>query len=67
MKDLFLLITIVRRKDAAEYEEFYNSHGVGVVYTAACNGTAHARTLDILGIERTEKSMKTAEERGNSR
>ena len=57
MKDLFLLITIVRRKDSSEYEEFYNGEGVGVVYTAACNGTAHAKTLDILGIERTEKSM----------
>ena len=57
MKDLFLLITIVRRKDASEYEEFYNGHGVGVVYTTACNGTAHAKTLNLLGIERTEKSM----------
>lgn len=57
MKELFLLITIVRRKDASEYEEFYNGQGVGVVYTAACNGTAHAKTLNILGIERTEKSM----------
>ena len=57
MKDLFLLITIVRRDDANEYEEFYNSEGVGVVYTTPCNGTAHAKTLNLLGIERTEKSM----------
>jgi nitrogen regulatory protein PII len=57
MKDLFLLITIVRRKDASEYEEFYEGQGVGEVYTAACNGTAHAKTLSLLGIERTEKSM----------
>ena len=57
MKDLFLLITIVRRKDATEYETFYRNHGVDTVYTTACNGTAHAKTLSILGIERTEKSM----------
>ena len=57
MKDLFFLITIVRRDDAAEYDEFYRSEGVEVVYTTACNGTAHAKTLDILGIEKTEKSM----------
>ena len=57
MKDLFFLITIVRRKDAPEYEEFYRSEGVDVVYTATCNGTAHAKTLNLLGIERTEKSM----------
>ena len=57
MKDLYLLMTIVRRKDSAEYEEFYQNEGVGVVYTAPCNGTAHAKTLSLLGIERTEKSM----------
>ncbi len=57
MKDLFLLITIVRNTDAAEYEDFYRAHGVGVVYTTSCNGTAHAKTLSLLGIERTKKSM----------
>ncbi len=57
MKDLFLLLTIVRHKDSQEYEEFYAKEGVGVVYTASCNGTAHARTLDLLGIERTKKAM----------
>ena len=57
MKDLFLLITIVRRQDASEYEEYYNGHGVSVVYTSSCSGTAHGKTLDLLGIERTQKSM----------
>ena len=57
MKDLFLLMTIVRRKDAPEYEEFYRGEGVEAVYTTPCNGTAHAKTLDLLGVERTEKSM----------
>ncbi len=60
MKDLYLLITIVRRKDDAEYEKFYCDHGVTVVYNTRCNGTAHAKTLDLLGIERTEKSMLMA-------
>ena len=50
-------MTIVRRKDAPEYEEFYRGEGVEVVYTTPCNGTAHAKTLDLLGVERTEKSM----------
>ncbi len=57
MKDLFLLLTIVRHSDAVEYEEFYAKEGVAMVYTAACNGTAHAKTLDLLGIERTQKAM----------
>ncbi|MBE6535017.1 MAG: P-II family nitrogen regulator [Ruminococcaceae bacterium] len=60
MKDLFLLMTIVRRDDAAEYEEFYRDEGVEVVYTSPCNGTAHTKTLSLLGIERTEKSMLLA-------
>ena len=57
MKDIYLLLTIVRRKDAPEYEEFYRTEGVGAVYTTPCNGTAHAKTLSLLGIERTEKAM----------
>ncbi len=57
MKDLFWLITIVRRKDDREYEDFYRSRNVNIIYNTRCNGTAHERTLDLLGIERTEKSM----------
>ncbi len=60
MKDLYLLLTIVRRKDAAEYEEFYRNRNIKVIYNARCNGTAHAKTLVILGIVRTEKSMLIA-------
>ena len=60
MKDLFLLMTIVRRDDASEYEEFYRGEGVEVVYTTPCNGTAHTKPLNLLGIERTEKSMLLA-------
>ena len=57
MKDLFLLITIVRRQDADEYESFYRSRDIDVIYHVRCNGTAHAKTLDLLGIDRTEKTM----------
>ena len=60
MKDIYLLLTVVKRSDAAEYEEFYRSRGVKVIYNTRCNGTAHAKTLNILGIERTEKSMLIA-------
>lgn len=60
MKDIYLLLTVVKRKDAAEYEEFYRGRGVRVVYNARCNGTANAKTLNLLGIERTEKSLLIA-------
>ena len=57
MKDLYLFITIVRRSDANEYEEFYRDQNVSTIYSVPCNGTVHAKTLDLLGIERTEKTM----------
>ena len=57
MKDLYLLITIVQRSDAEEYEEFYREHAVAVTYSIPSNGTAHARTLSLLGLEKTEKTM----------
>lgn len=57
MKGLYLLLTIVRRTDAAEYEEFYRNNNVSVIYNAACNGTAHEKTLSLLGIEKNDKSF----------
>ena len=57
MKELYWLITIIQRSDSAEYEDFYLGHGVNVSYSMPCSGTAHERTLDLLGIERTEKTL----------
>lgn len=57
MKHLYWLVTIIQRADAREYEEFYLSNGARVAYSVPCNGTAHARTLSLLGLEKTEKSM----------
>jgi len=57
MQNLYWLITIIQRSDETEYEEFYLRHGVDVTYTILCNGTAHAKTLSLLGIEKTEKAM----------
>ena len=57
MKDIFFLITIIKRSDSAEYESFYKEQGVSVSFSTPCNGTAHEKTLTILGIEKTEKTM----------
>ena len=57
MKDLFVLFTIVQRSDREEYEEFYQKNGVQISYSLLCNGTARERTLSLLGIEKTEKTM----------
>ena len=57
MKNLYWFVTIIQRSDAREYEEFYLAHDVNVTYSTPCNGTAHAKTLNLLGLERTEKTM----------
>lgn len=57
MKDLFFLLTIIKRSDSLEYENFYKNEGVTVNFSTPCNGTAHEKTLTILGIEKTEKTM----------
>ena len=57
MKGLYLLMTIVRRTDSAEYEGFFRANGISVTYSANCNGTAHAKTLALLGIEKNEKTL----------
>ncbi len=57
MKDLFFWITIIKRSDAKEYEEFYRNNGVSVIYSTPCNGTAHEKNLNLFGLERTEKTM----------
>ena len=50
-------MTIITRHDTEEYESFFLSHGVSTIYSVPCSGTAHEKTLDMLGIERTEKTM----------
>ena len=32
MSGLYVLLTIVRRTDAKEYEEFYKKHGISVLF-----------------------------------
>ena len=57
MKGLYWLITIIQRQDSEEYESFFLKEGVNTIYSIPCSGTAHEKTLDMLGIERSEKTM----------
>jgi len=66
MQDLYFLITIIRRVDSEEYERFYREHGVHVVYSTHCNGTAHEKMLSLWGIERSEKTMLFTTVTGNT-
>lgn len=57
MSGLYLLITILRRSDSSEYEEFFRKNNISITYSVNCNGTAHAKTLALLGIEKNDKRM----------
>ena len=57
MKGLYLLITIIKRTDIKEYHSFFDKHSVNVVYDTLGNGTAHEKTLSLLGIEKNEKAV----------
>lgn len=57
MKDVCLFITITQRIYTDEFLRFFGNHGASVVYSTPCAGTVRSKTMDLLGIERTEKSM----------
>lgn len=57
MKGLCLLLTIIKRADIKEYHAFFEKHSVSVIYDTLGNGTAHEKTLALLGIEKNEKAV----------
>jgi len=59
MGKLFCMLTIVRRELGERFIAFYKKNGMKTAYASLCNGTAQQKTLDYLGIEKTEKLMIT--------
>ncbi len=57
MKNIQLYITVMRRTDADRYTAFFADHGVSIIYGAPAFGTATAKTLDLFGLEQTEKGI----------
>ena len=57
MQGLKYLLTITKREYAEDYLDFFRSHGITNVVSLLCNGTATESTLNIMGIEKTEKVM----------
>lgn len=57
MKDIQFFLTVTRREDALRYTEFFAKHDVQVIYGVPARGTATAKTLDLFGLEQTEKSV----------
>lgn len=57
MKDLNLMLTIAKRADKKEFNSFFKKHEVKPVYSLDADGTTNSKTLSLLGIERTEKTV----------
>lgn len=57
MNDIYFLVTITKQEFGENFINFYKQNGVSAVFGTLCHGTAGQKTLDYLGIEKTEKAM----------
>ena len=57
MNGLKYLIVITKREYSEAYIDFFHRHNTVGVVSVLCNGTASEGTLNLLGIEKTEKVM----------
>ena len=57
MSTPFFLITVTERSKNKELLRFFSDHGILPVFGTVARGTAQQQTLDLLGIEMTEKSI----------
>ncbi|MBQ4097753.1 MAG: P-II family nitrogen regulator [Clostridia bacterium] len=60
MLGLKYLVVITKREYSEQYLEFFHDKGVNMVVTRLCTGTASDSMLDLLGVEKTEKTMFSA-------
>ena len=57
MGNMFYMIVITKREYEEAYHEFFKENEIFMVLSEFCKGTAQKKTLDYLGIEKTEKIM----------
>ena len=55
MSSIFYMIIITKREFEEAYLNFFRENDVHMVLSDLCRGTAQKKTLDYLGIEKTEK------------
>ncbi len=60
MQNIYLFITIVKKSDENEFAEFFLAHGAAPIYSSICQGSANSKTLDLLGLEKSEKMLMQA-------
>ena len=57
MQKMYLLITITNRSDSDEFTKFFSSKEIPIIYSTPCLGTARQKTLDLFGIEASQKTV----------
>ncbi len=57
MQNLYLFISIIRKSDAKEFADFFVERGAAPIYSSLCAGAARSETLDMLGLEHSEKVL----------
>ena len=50
-------MTIIKKSDEKEFLEFFLERGAAPIYSSNCQGAANFKTLDLLGLEKSEKVM----------
>ena len=57
MQSLYLFLSIIKRADAEQFSQFFRDHGASPIYASLCEGAARSETLDMLGLEHSEKVL----------
>ena len=57
MQNLYLFLSIIKRSDAKQFASFYLENGAAPIYSSLCQGTARSETLDLMGLERSDKVL----------
>lgn len=60
VSNLYYMVTITKREYGEVFLQYFHENGVHALTAALCEGTAQQKTLDLLGIEKTEKIMLSA-------
>lgn len=57
MSEIYMLVTITNRSLAQKFIDFYNEQEIRVTLATLGAGTANSETLDLFGLEATEKAV----------
>lgn len=57
MHDLCLLTVIVTRENSERFIDYFRERGIATVHGVLCQGTASAKLLSLMGLEKTGKSL----------